>query len=208
MVWDGSEQRFQHLPTHLELLCFRRIPSRPFKTWSWKVSLLRIRQQVCGRLAERLRSFVTILIDGLLCRVPMLISGPGISAGSTPTFAAGNVDLAPTFLALAGVTKPVQMDGRSILPVLLQNKTTERWRTMYPIEYSGLLGWPKDGGRINDCPNNTYRSMRILDPTTKENAIFSEYTTGRLNCVLSSSFVHRQAHSTIVTLHSLRLFLR
>ena len=51
----------------------------------------------------------------------MLITGPGVVAGSVPTFIAGNVDLAPTFLALAGVSKPSQMDGRSVLPVLLTN---------------------------------------------------------------------------------------
>ena len=41
------------------------------------------------------------------------ISRPSISANSTTDFIAGNVDLAPTFVALAGVDVIPTMDGES-----------------------------------------------------------------------------------------------
>ena len=53
----------------------------------------------------------------------MVIRGPGIAAGSTFDFIGSNVDVAPTFLALAGVdpataTAP-PMDGKSIAHKLI-----------------------------------------------------------------------------------------
>lgn len=44
-----------------------------------------------------------------------------------------NIDLAPTFLDLAGVRVPPQMDGRSILPLLF-NKRRVRWHDTFLIE--------------------------------------------------------------------------
>ena len=58
-------------------------------------------------------------------RVPFLIRGPGIVAGSTPRWLTGNVDIAPTFLELAGWRSakgeraPPQMDGRSFAPLIM-----------------------------------------------------------------------------------------
>ena len=46
--------------------------------------------------------------------------GPGITAGSVLTAPATPVDLAPTFLAIAGL-EATQMDGRSILPLLISS---------------------------------------------------------------------------------------
>ena len=47
--------------------------------------------------------------------VPLLIRGPGITAGSHVTQLTGNVDLAPTFEAMAAVPAPSFTDGRSLL---------------------------------------------------------------------------------------------
>ena len=53
-------------------------------------------------------------------RIPMVIRGPGITAGSRFTFPASNVDIAPTVLGLAGVPElAAHMDGRSIVPMLV-----------------------------------------------------------------------------------------
>lgn len=51
-------------------------------------------------------------------RVHLLARGPGIPARSTFAFPATLVDLAPTFLGLAGLPKPPAMDGRSLIPLL------------------------------------------------------------------------------------------
>jgi len=51
-------------------------------------------------------------------RVPLLIRGPGISAGATRRSLVANIDLAPTILDLAGATSLRTMDGRSLVPLL------------------------------------------------------------------------------------------
>lgn len=52
-------------------------------------------------------------------RIHMLARGPGISPGSTFPYPATQVDMAPTWLALAGLKKPSDMDGKSITPLIV-----------------------------------------------------------------------------------------
>ena len=55
-------------------------------------------------------------------KVPFIVRGPGIEWGTSLPEPVVNIDLAPTFLDLAGISPlPVHMDGRSIVPLL--NKT-------------------------------------------------------------------------------------
>jgi N-acetylglucosamine-6-sulfatase len=49
-------------------------------------------------------------------RVPLLIRGPGIPAGVRSAEPVANVDLAPTFAAIAGAMPRRVLDGRSLLP--------------------------------------------------------------------------------------------
>ncbi len=53
-------------------------------------------------------------------RMPLMIRGPGFPAGTTANQFVGNIDLAPTIVALAGATARRVTDGRSLLP-LAQN---------------------------------------------------------------------------------------
>ena len=57
--------------------------------------------------------------------MPFLVRGPGVEPGTEPRWLTGNVDIAPTFLALAGwrsatgETVPPQMDGHSFAAPLM-----------------------------------------------------------------------------------------
>ena len=62
-------------------------------------------------------------------RVPLMVRYPKkIKAGSVTTDFAINTDLAPTFLDLAGVDIPKDMDGVSFKPVL-EGNTPDDWQT-------------------------------------------------------------------------------
>ena len=52
-------------------------------------------------------------------RVPLLVRGPGIKHGLSLHHVVTLVDLAPTFLGLAGIPTPGNMDGRSLVPLLI-----------------------------------------------------------------------------------------
>lgn len=51
-------------------------------------------------------------------RVPLIVRGPGVTAGLRLSQPVSNVDLAPTIVDIAGATAGRAMDGRSLLPLL------------------------------------------------------------------------------------------
>ena len=69
-------------------------------------------------------------------RVPLVVAGPGIAAGSTTSKLALNTDYLPTFMDLAGARTPGYVDGRSLRPVLEGRATT--WRTAILLEGLGF----------------------------------------------------------------------
>jgi arylsulfatase A-like enzyme len=75
-------------------------------------------------------------------KVPFLISCPEIfKGGSTMEPMIQNVDVAPTILEVAGIEKPEQMQGRSIVS-LLQGRT-ENWRDKIFYEYYWEYDFPQ-----------------------------------------------------------------
>jgi arylsulfatase A-like enzyme len=64
-------------------------------------------------------------------RVPLLARGPGITTGITPDAFVANIDLAPTFLDIAGLSIPDSMQGRSLLPLLSGEKPKDWRKTVY-----------------------------------------------------------------------------
>jgi N-acetylglucosamine-6-sulfatase len=66
-------------------------------------------------------------------RVPLLVRGPSVAAGSSTNKLVLNTDYLPTFTDLAGAQTPSYVDGRSLLPVLTGSATTS-WRTAILIE--------------------------------------------------------------------------
>ncbi len=61
-------------------------------------------------------------------RVPLVVRGPGITAGTREHRLAGMADLAPTIAELAGARTPAFVDGRSLLPVLASDPADLPWR--------------------------------------------------------------------------------
>jgi arylsulfatase A-like enzyme len=59
-------------------------------------------------------------------RVPLVISGPGVAAGSTTDKLVLNTDYFPTFMDLAVAQTPSYVDGRSLLPLLHPNPVSPR----------------------------------------------------------------------------------
>jgi N-acetylglucosamine-6-sulfatase len=75
-------------------------------------------------------------------RIPIVARFPKvIPAGSTPTQLVLNLDVAPTVLELAGVPRPTDMDGRSLVPLF--SKSTVPWRDAFVIEYFSDTVFPR-----------------------------------------------------------------
>eukprot|EP01065_Artemidia_motanka_P024764 TRINITY_DN2966_c0_g1_i1.p1 TRINITY_DN2966_c0_g1~~TRINITY_DN2966_c0_g1_i1.p1 ORF type:complete len:503 (+),score=186.63 TRINITY_DN2966_c0_g1_i1:76-1584(+) len=113
-------------------------------------------------------------------RVPMLISGPGVSPGSAVDVVTSMADLAPTVIELAGGKVPAAMDGTSFAPQLLGQ--TKAWpRTATLIEYQSIrtkdtceLSAGAGNVHFHDGPNNTFAALRILGGG--EDLLYAEFT--------------------------------
>jgi len=122
-------------------------------------------------------------------RVPLLVRGPGVVSGSTPASFVANIDLAPTFLDLAGLPVPESMQGRSLVP-LLQGESPDDWRDSVYYRYYHSPGhhntqahygvrtqthkliyyWNKNAYEMYDLTN---------DPTEQHNLLYDESEASR-----------------------------
>lgn len=93
-------------------------------------------------------------------RTPLLVRAPGVSP-RTEQALVSNIDLAPTFAELAGVTPPAGVNGMSLLPLLRNPRTP--WRDAVLLEF---LGSPEG---VTPAPTNfqAVRTARYL---------YAEYT--------------------------------
>jgi arylsulfatase A-like enzyme len=67
-------------------------------------------------------------------RVPLLVRGPGVAQGKQEPALALNIDLAPTFAAIAGASVPDSVDGRSLLRTLTGKQTLRDARSDFLVE--------------------------------------------------------------------------
>ena len=67
-------------------------------------------------------------------RVPLFLRGPGVEQGTRRNAMVLNNDLAPTIAELAGVTLDHEMDGRSLVPLFVQDNPPD-WRRRFLIEH-------------------------------------------------------------------------
>ena len=70
-------------------------------------------------------------------RVPLIMMGPGVPHG-TNTDTVANIDYAPTLLELAGAGPQLDLDGRSLVPLLKGDSSG--WRSDLLIQYKGTYG--------------------------------------------------------------------
>jgi arylsulfatase A-like enzyme len=121
--------------------------------------------------------------------VPLLVRGPGIKPGTEISQIVSNIDLAPTFLDLAGLPIPPFMQGRSLVP-LLRGESPADWRTSLYYRYyhdpghhntAAHLGvrtathkliyyWKKDAYEMFDLTK---------DPTEQHNLLYAEEDSKR-----------------------------
>ncbi|HZX02512.1 sulfatase [Kribbella sp.] len=105
--------------------------------------------------------------------VPLVMAGPGIKAGSTVPQSVQNVDLAPTFETLAGLTPAADVDGRS-LTALFGGTPPAGWRTASLVEHHGPDIDRKDPDYPPKGSGNptTYEALRTATST------YVEYSDG------------------------------
>ncbi len=115
---------------------------------------------------HRLRQGKTTPFDEAI-RVPLVVRGPGIKAGSVIKDMADTVDLSPTFAALGGAATPSFAEGRSLLPVL-QGQHPETWRHNALIEFTR----PSSAASARQTPVPPYTALRT------EQYTYVKYDTG------------------------------
>jgi arylsulfatase A-like enzyme len=92
-------------------------------------------------------------------KTPLLIRWPGhIEAGSEIEAMVQNIDFAPTFLDVAGIEVPEEMQGRSMAP-LLNGESPADWREEIYYHYydHGLHNVPRHDG----IRNNRYKLVHF-----------------------------------------------
>ncbi len=107
--------------------------------------------------------------------VPLLVRGPGITAGRSIGQLAANIDLAPTIAALAGASVPRFVSGRSLVP-LLQGSQPSKWRkatiSQYYREGNGEGGELSTEAVLDQPGSPSFLALRT------ENRTYVEYVTG------------------------------
>jgi arylsulfatase A-like enzyme len=91
-------------------------------------------------------------------KVPLVVRGPGVTAGSESAEFALNIDLAPTFADIAGAVVPSFVDGRSFGPTLLDPRAGFDRLDRFLVELGVLSG----GGPQAAQPFSGVRSRRHL----------------------------------------------
>ncbi|KAK3873117.1 hypothetical protein Pcinc_016902 [Petrolisthes cinctipes] len=135
-------------------------------------------------------------------RVPFLVRGPGVPKGKTIAYPTTNIDLAPTFLEVAGIPVPKYMDGMSLKHIIMddEEKREDQFRNMVSghqqvrrtmlVEHSGegrdtnpgcpsvpspgMSGCNPDFAcKCEDSSNNTYACLRQLG--SRENRLYCQW---------------------------------
>src|SRR3954453_8736168 len=106
-------------------------------------------------------------------RVPLIVVGPGVEPGTTTDALAENIDLAPTFMRLAGVKPPARVAGHGLGDVL-HGDVPEDWRDEVLIEHHHPESSFNDPDKQASTSGNppSYEALRTAD------MLYIEYATG------------------------------
>ncbi len=100
-------------------------------------------------------------------RMPLIVRWPGVAqAGSINRDIASNLDFAETFLEMAGLQVPPDMQGRSLVP-LLKGSTPANWRKSFYYhyyEYPGYHSVRKHYGVVTP----DFKLIRFYEPDVNE----------------------------------------
>lgn len=107
-------------------------------------------------------------------RVPLIVAGPGVAAGTVVDEVAENVDLCPTFSELGGAPIAATVDGRSLVPFLRGQPAPADWREAALVEHRGAVTSPDDPDFPQRGSGNppTYEALRTRD------LLYVEYADG------------------------------
>jgi len=112
-------------------------------------------------------------------RVPLIVRGPGVPPNRSLDHLVGNIDLAPTFLALARAPIPDTVEGRSLDALFgATPPATTAWRRELLIEYLGASGGSESTGpvfRAQDLRAMMVRSMPDYHALRTETHTYVEY---------------------------------
>ena len=111
-------------------------------------------------------------------RVPLIAIGPKVAQGSLQEAIVSNIDLAPTFAAMAGTKLKDNPDGRDIQALLLEQTTKKiNWRNFAIIEHRRV------DYDINDPDRQEAEDGRLPSYTALRfrNRLYVEYETGEIS---------------------------
>lgn len=129
-------------------------------------------------------------------RTPLLIAYPGhIQPGTVCNKLVQNIDYAPTFLDLAGISKPKELPGRSLTPIFKAGDKVKGWRNSIYYHYY-------------DYP--TYHMVRKHDGVrTDRYKLIHFYGAGGLDAVKENKYQRQpgtREHDCMTYLNSLGYF--
>jgi N-acetylglucosamine-6-sulfatase len=107
-------------------------------------------------------------------QVPLVVVGPGVPAGAKVSELASSIDLAPTFINIAGADAVGDPDGTSLLPAWHGRPAPSDWQRAVLIEHHGDAQSADDpdvqSARSGHPPS--YEAMRTAD------SLYVEYADG------------------------------
>jgi arylsulfatase A-like enzyme len=97
-------------------------------------------------------------------RIPLMIRGPGVAAGVSSKAIVSTIDLLPTFVDLAIGRAPLDVDGRSLVPILATGQTNN-WRKRLLVEFLPEIGYVP---RYQALRTENYSFVHYIDTGEEE----------------------------------------